>query len=104
MLVTDALIGLSLTDMLGAFGACIYMANFGLLTLRVHAAQDWSHMILNMAAACLVLVSLWGAFNAAATIIQCFWIATTLVGMALRVSRRGVRGDREARIAIRPIR
>jgi len=99
MMMPDALATLPLSDVLGVMGACFYMLNFTLLTLRMQVAQDWTYMILNLAAASLVIVSLWGAFNAAAMAIQCFWVLVTLLGMGLRIRRDRHRAPRRTAAA-----
>ena len=83
---------------LGIVGACLYLANYTMLQLRVHSGDSIRFTAFNTLAAALVLAGLTTDFNPGAAIIQIAWIVLGTVGMTLKASR-GARAARAARIA-----
>ena len=82
---------------LGIVGACLYLANYTMLQLRVHSGDSIRFTALNTLAAALVLAGLTTDFNPGAAIIQIAWIVLGTIGMTIRASR----GARSARAAAR---
>lgn len=80
----------ALADLIGVAGFGLYVAAYGLLTLRVIGGNSALYMALNLLASSCVLLSLTASFNLASALTQIFWIALSLVGLALHLRRRSV--------------
>lgn len=72
----------------GMLGALCYIANYTRLTFRLTDADQPGYFALNVVAASLVLLSLTTAFNAAALVIQLFFLTMSLAGLLSRLVRR----------------
>ena len=72
----------------GLAGALFYIVNYARLTLGRTTADDPGYVAVNIAAASLVLCSLPHAFNPAALVLQSFFLAMSVVGLAVRLRRR----------------
>ena len=77
-------------DHIGVFGFGLYVMSYTLLTLRILTASMPAYFCLNLTAASCVLIGLSVNFNLASALIQCFWVAMSLVGLALTVIRPGI--------------
>lgn len=77
----------SALQLLGVAGALAYVVNYTLLTLRIVSTESVAYFAVNLCAASMVLLSLGHAFNAAALIVQVFFIGVSLCGIASRLSR-----------------
>ncbi len=84
-------------QVIGLLGACLYMTNYALLTVRVLTAEHRSYFVVNLLAAAMVLASLAQAFNMATLAIQVFWIGVSAWGLASRLRRRPAAMPRAAR-------
>lgn len=71
---------------LGIIGFGFYVIGYLMLTLRFLRSESIAFFALNAAAAGLVLISLTAAFNLASALIQAFWIAISLLGIAIRLA------------------
>ncbi len=81
---------LQIHDAIGVIGvACILLA-YALLQTRRATGSDLSYLLLNLAGASLILVSLIYAFNLSAVLMESAWILITVYGLATR--KRGRRG------------
>ena len=65
----------------GLMGALCYIANSTRITLRMTTADEPGYCAVNIVAASLVLFSLTTAFNAAALVIQIFFLTMSLAGL-----------------------
>lgn len=74
-------------EIIGVLGFGLYVLNYTLLTLGYINGQKVSYFILNLLAASFVLIGLTVSFNLAAALVQIFWVAMSLLGIALRLSR-----------------
>ncbi|MGB3553245.1 MAG: hypothetical protein WBA25_01240 [Jannaschia sp.] len=84
-------------QLLGFAGAGLYILNYATVTLRLSDTESVGYFLRNLAAALMVLLSLGHAFNAAALVIQVFFIAVSLCGIATRLRR-----SRPARAPVTP--
>lgn len=78
----------ALAELIGIVGFCLYVCNYGMLTLRAISGHSFAYLALNLVAASCVLVGLTASFNLASAMIQIFWITMSLIGLALN-SKRG---------------
>ena len=67
---------------IGLFGACLYLASYFLLQAGYIGGNSKAYTFMNLAAASLVLVSLYSAFNAASVVIQVSWILISIFGIS----------------------
>ena len=72
---------------IGVLGFCLYVTAYSLLTLRVLRTSSIGYFTLNLMAATFVLIGLSVSFNLASALIQLFWVAMSLLGIALNVLR-----------------
>lgn len=77
----------NLFEMIGVAGFALYVINYSLLTLRYVDGNCLSYFVSNLLAASFVLVGLTVSFNLAAALIQLFWVAMSLFGIVLRLTR-----------------
>lgn len=75
-------------DIVGIAGAVMIIAAYLLLQLRLIDADNVWYSLANAAGAALILLSLWFKFNLAAVIIEVFWLAISLYGVAAALKRR----------------
>lgn len=85
--MTHLLQSLTLAELIGAFGFMLYVAAYSLLTLRFLSTACITYFVLNLSAASCVLIGLTASFNLASVLIQLFWVAISLVGIALRLAQ-----------------
>ena len=75
-------------DTIGVVGFVTYIVGFKLVQMGHLCGNGIGFAAINVIAACLVLVSLIGAFNLASFLIQVSYIAIGLYGIAWRLNRR----------------
>jgi len=75
-------------DLIGSSGAAMIVAAYALLQFRRISSEALSYSLLNAAGAALILVSLAVDFNLSAFLIEAFWLAISLVGLARHLARR----------------
>ena len=76
-------------DLIGLIGATVYVGAYILAALDTLPSQSWQYYALKMLAAVFVMASLVGGdFNLAAAVIQVFFIAVSLMGLALHWGRK----------------
>ncbi len=51
-------------------------------------STDWRYQLANLVGACLIFASLWVEWNLAAALIEVFWAAISLYGLARNFLRR----------------
>lgn len=76
---------LGLYDLLGVVGAALYVVNYTLLVTRQATADRAGYFFVNMLAAGLLLISLTQSFNLGAALLQCFFLAMSVVGIVSRL-------------------
>ncbi len=75
-------------DAIGIAGvSLILLAYLGIQLERVNG-QSLAYSLINMTGAILILVSLYFTFNLASFIIECFWLAISILGIARWFRRR----------------
>lgn len=74
-------------QLVGLSGAAVYMMTYTLLATRIISGDSIGYFLMNLSAASLVLVSLSQSFNAAALVIQLFWIVVSTLSIAARLRR-----------------
>ncbi len=75
-------------EMIGVSGFVLYVTNYALLTFRVLNTYHIAYFVINLCAASLVLIGLSASFNLAAAMIQFFWIAMSILAIAMRLYSR----------------
>ncbi len=73
------------TELLGLAGVSFYVLSYFLLQLGKIEGRGIVYVLMNLAAASLVLISLTKDFNLASALIQTFWIVISLIGI-LRIA------------------
>ena len=71
-------------DLVGLLGFGLYVVSYFLLTTHRLTSQTCTYFVINLIAATLVLVSLFGAFNLASLMIQVFWIVVSVLAISRR--------------------
>jgi hypothetical protein len=69
---------------IGLCGFVVYMVGFAGLQLEWLDGNGCTYCISNIIGACLVLISLYHAFNLASALIQATWIVLGLIGLYRR--------------------
>lgn len=92
----------NLPEIIGVVGFALYVLNYSLLTLRRVTNCHVRYYVLNIGAASCVLIGLTQHFNLAAALVQTFWIAISLFGIALRLYERARAGQSLPLDALRP--
>jgi len=77
-----------LFDLIGNFGVVIIVLCYLGLQLERMRSTDLSYSLLNAAGAVLILISLTENFNLSAVIIEIFWIAISVIGIAKALRAR----------------
>jgi hypothetical protein len=74
-------------DLAGSVGVLLIVVAFLLLQLERVASNSLSYLIANAIGAALILLSLLYEFNLSAFLMEAFWLAISLLGLARRQSR-----------------
>lgn len=74
-------------DLAGSVGVLLIVVAFLLLQLERVAGNSLSYLIANAIGAGLILLSLLYEFNLSAFLMEAFWLAISLLGLARRQSR-----------------
>ncbi|SLN20917.1 hypothetical protein ROG8370_00696 [Roseovarius gaetbuli] len=69
-------------DWSGHLGVALYLGSYAALQARLIRGSSYIYALLNLLAATFVLISLSSAFNLSSALIQVFWIAISLGGLA----------------------
>jgi len=85
----------------GLAGAACYLTSYILLQLKRIDGNGIAYTVLNVAAASLLLVSLFDQFNLASALIQVLWIAFGAYGVGVRLVR--LRAHEESGIEREPV-
>ena len=78
-------------DVIGVLGTLAYLASYFLLQMGLIRSDSYAYCLVNMEAACLVMISLLHNFNLASALIQISWIVISALGifrLAFRPRRR----------------
>ena len=75
-------------DLVGSVGVALIVVAFLLLQLERVASNGFAYLIANAIGASLILLSLAYEFNLSACLMEAFWLAISLLGLARRTSRR----------------
>ena len=70
------------TDLVGMTGVACVLAAFFLLQIEKVRGDSLLYLLLNLAGACLLIVSLTVTFNLASFVIEVCWLAISLFGLA----------------------
>ncbi|WP_299599466.1 hypothetical protein [uncultured Tateyamaria sp.] len=76
-------------ELIGILGFALYVTNYSLLTTRCLSSDCLAYFCINLVAASCVLLGLMASFNLASALLQIFWVAMSLVGILVRLKRRG---------------
>ncbi|AWL10611.1 hypothetical protein HMF8227_00103 [Saliniradius amylolyticus] len=68
-------------DIVGTLGTALVVLGYFLIQSGRLTAEDLAFSLINLGGACLLMISLWFNFNLASVIIECFWIAISLMGI-----------------------
>ena len=68
-------------QVIGVTGFILYMLSYFLLQIGKIEGSDNIYILMNLAAACFVLISLIHNFNLASALIQISWILISVVGL-----------------------
>jgi hypothetical protein len=74
-------------DLAGSAGVVLIVAAFLLLQLERVASNGLLYLIANAIGAALILLSLSFDFNLSAFLMEAFWLAISLLGLARRIGR-----------------
>ncbi len=75
-------------DVVGITGvSMILLAYLGIQLERING-QSLIYSLINMAGAILIMISLYYTFNLASFIIECFWLAISILGIVRWLRRR----------------
>ena len=72
---------LSFVDILGVLGSVLYLYSYVLVQIKRNFAKSIEYSLMNFAAACLVLVSLYQNFNLAAVVCNISWGLISVYGI-----------------------
>jgi hypothetical protein len=75
-------------DVAGTAGVVMIVAAFLLLQLERVASNSLPYLLANAVGAALILLSLFFDFNLSAFLMEAFWLAISLYGLARRAYRR----------------
>lgn len=71
----------SVYEWAGYTGVAFYLISYSMLQMGLIRGAGYAYTLMNLTAACLVLVSLTQAFNMSAAIIQSMWILISVIGL-----------------------
>ncbi len=75
-------------DVLGVFGSLIIIAAYFATQRGWVEASDWRFPLANLIGAVLILISLMVAWNLAAFVMEIFWLAISIYGLARAAAAR----------------
>ncbi len=80
---------MTIWELVGNVGVALYVASYFLVQVSKLSGDSLAYTLMNMLAACLVLVNLvFGDWNLPSALIQIFWIAASFVGVAMWSHKR----------------
>ena len=77
----------ALLDSIGVCGFLLYVVNYTLITMGWVSSDSVHYFCINFLAAAFVLIGLSSDFNLASALIQSFFIAMSILGIAIRLLR-----------------
>lgn len=89
--MTELLDSLTFADAVGSFGALIVVIAYFATQVRMMNSDDLAFPIVNLIGSILIVYSLLENFNLASMLIESFWIAISVFGIAQHVRGRGAR-------------
>lgn len=75
-------------EIIGVFGFVMYVTTYSCLTFGAVRGDSVQYFCMNLLAASMVMIGLMASFNLASAMIQGFWITMSIIGIALRLTRR----------------
>ena len=81
----------------GVVGAAIVIAAYFANQQGWLSSDDWRYPLANLLGAGLILLSLWGAWNLPAAVIEGFWVVISLYGLTRTLRRASHAAGRKAR-------
>lgn len=73
---------MAFTDVIGFAGATVIIAAYFANQQRWLRSEDWRYPLANLVGSALILVSLYFEWNFPSVVIELFWIAISLYGLA----------------------
>jgi len=73
----------------GIIGSALIIAAYFAIQQRLLSVEDWHYPMINLIGAVLILLSLITAWNLPAAVIETFWAAISLYGLAKTRRRPG---------------
>lgn len=86
----------SLADAVGLIGVSLIVGTYFLSQIGRMSVDRVAYPAANALGAALILVSLWFSFNFASFVIEIFWLAISLVGLARTLRKRRGRPETES--------
>ena len=80
--------GLNIYEVAGVFGSALIIIAYFANQQEWLSSRDWRYSSANLLGAVLILLSLYHDWNLAAAIIEGFWAAISLYGLAREMGRR----------------
>ena len=81
-------IDMDIYQWLGFVGMAFVVAAYFLLQINKYTIRSIEYQLLNLVGAILLLISLFVHFNLGSFIIEVFWIAITLYGIAVNIKEK----------------
>lgn len=78
-------------DVIGVTGCAMLIAAYLLLQTEKITSTSWAYLFMNLAAAGLIMYSLFWSFNLASFIIEIFWIGISIYGILRKYKKSKVR-------------
>jgi len=75
---------MSVADAVGVLGVVLYLVSYFLLQIEMMRFDDYSYLLINMAAALLIIFSLISQFNLSAFLVEVLWVMISVIGIARR--------------------
>ena len=82
-------------EIIGLTGAITYTLAYILTAYDILTSRSPYYYLMNMAAAIMVMVSLYAYYNLASVVIQTFFISVSMIGLWRHVDKRKQKTDRQ---------
>ena len=73
---------MTIPDLIGLAGSTIVIIAYFAVAQGMIAANRWQYYLTNLAGAVLIFTSLWWAWNLPAAVVEIFWAAISIYGLA----------------------
>jgi hypothetical protein len=81
-------VSISIPDFLGLVGSAIVIVAYFAVTHGKLLANSWQYYTTNLVGAGLIFTSLWWAWNLPAAVVEIFWAAISIYGLAQPLFQR----------------